>query len=137
MAGRSEGPFNKYLVPKPFHNWKMDGRRFRCADCGLVGLSAVPNDWPYEAVGKVTAILQVGDGKTDESFVELPGLKSVGPIQISGFFDDGGYTCSACGVRFYLAPDQPLAEISVGDVKLGPACDRCAMAAIRPSDRSE
>lgn len=114
-----------------FCNWFVDGRYLRCSDCGTRSLSAIPVNWPhpFQAVGQI-ASLQVGDGKPDESFVEVAGLKSLGPITIEGIWDDGGLVCAGCGVRFFVALDQPYATLSIGDVPLGPACDKCAMACL-------
>lgn len=119
------------------HDWAVDGRYWRCSQCGLRSLSAIPqHDWPaFGIVGKVTSIVQVGDGKPNESFVGVAGLKSAGPITIEGYWDDGSLVCWGCRKRFMVAKDQTYAQVrdAHGNV-LGPACDDCAMAIVNDKD---
>lgn len=85
------------------------------------------DDKPIVGVGVFVGDLIDIQASTDE--FSAPGLKSMGPITITGTFLGWNQAiCAACGQLFTLPVDGPVPELSVQGREQGPVCDLCAAA---------
>lgn len=68
----------------------------------------------------------------------MPGVKRLGPIQISGTWDDGHPKCIVCGGPVVSGPEGTpvLVEESTGQ-RFGPACTDCVVAVTSPHERHD
>lgn len=97
------------------------------------------DDWiPLSAPIDLTAFL--GDPRLadPESFGDaVRGLRDMGPVTISGCFDDPAFArCACCGGRFRVPADGPVPMLSIAGRPVGVACDPCANALLCDLDTS-
>lgn len=88
----------------------------------------------------------VEDVSIDKDFVEdvsidkdasidemVSGVRAIGPVTISGVWDDGRLTCCVCHERFTPGPEgaATLVRTSTGE-RFGPVCPACGTALVAP-----